>query len=193
MTRKEDKRKRKTKSAVCNAVMTLLTKKSLDKISIKEISEEADINRATFYLHFNDAKEVVDYIEEYASNRIKEVLSSYENFSDIKNNPYSLIKEFGTELVSNPGACSYILGTDYISSPNSKIKQTLIDGLLELALKEFPRLEKSSVEISLSFMIAGSLEAYKTWMQSENQSSFEEVCFILSNLFKYGSASIFPG
>ena len=80
MTRKEDKRKRKTKSAVCNAVMTLLTKKSLDKISIKEISEEADINRATFYLHFNDAKEVVDYIEEYASNRIKEVLSSYENF-----------------------------------------------------------------------------------------------------------------
>lgn len=48
----EDRRVRKTKQAIKNAFIQLLNKKDLEKITIQDITELADINRGTFYLHY---------------------------------------------------------------------------------------------------------------------------------------------
>lgn len=47
----EDRRIRKTKEAIKYALIDLLKHKTLEKITIKDITESADINRGTFYLH----------------------------------------------------------------------------------------------------------------------------------------------
>lgn len=44
----EDRRVRKTKQAIKNAFIQLLNKKDLEKITIQDITELADINRGTF-------------------------------------------------------------------------------------------------------------------------------------------------
>ena len=50
----EDRRIRKTKSSIKKAFTTLLQNKDLDKITIRDITSEADVNRGTFYLHYED-------------------------------------------------------------------------------------------------------------------------------------------
>ena len=52
MKNSEDRRVRKTKRAMTEALASLLEKKPLNEISVREISEIADINRGTFYLHY---------------------------------------------------------------------------------------------------------------------------------------------
>lgn len=47
-----DRRQRKTKESIFNAFISLLSKKSYNKITIKDIIDTADIGRATFYSHF---------------------------------------------------------------------------------------------------------------------------------------------
>ncbi len=47
-----DRRQRKTRDAIFNAFISLLSKKHYDKITVGEIIEIADIGRATFYSHF---------------------------------------------------------------------------------------------------------------------------------------------
>ena len=47
-----DRRQRKTREAIFNAFILLLSKKNYNDITVGEIIEVADVGRATFYLHF---------------------------------------------------------------------------------------------------------------------------------------------
>ncbi len=62
--KKTDRRTLKTKKAIYNAFMELLVEKELHKVTVQEISDLADINRATFYKHFLDVYDLYDKLEE---------------------------------------------------------------------------------------------------------------------------------
>ena len=49
-----DRRVRRTKKLLKHSLFELLHEKKWEHISVKDITERADINRATFYQHYND-------------------------------------------------------------------------------------------------------------------------------------------
>ncbi|NJI78940.1 TetR family transcriptional regulator [Clostridioides difficile] len=60
----EDRRVRKTKKALCEALSELLIEKDIQKISIRELTDKADIHRATFYVHYKDIYDLYEQIED---------------------------------------------------------------------------------------------------------------------------------
>ncbi|WP_207706266.1 TetR/AcrR family transcriptional regulator [Clostridium sp. HBUAS56017] len=48
----KDRRYRRTQNQLKKAIIELLKVKNINQISVRELSEMADINRATFYLHY---------------------------------------------------------------------------------------------------------------------------------------------
>lgn len=48
---------------IIDAFMTIYQEKSIEKISIKSITDLAALNRGTFYLHYNDIYELLERIE----------------------------------------------------------------------------------------------------------------------------------
>ena len=54
MPNKEDLRVRKTKKALFDAFMKLLSEKPFDEITVNELCDCAGIRRATFYKHYSD-------------------------------------------------------------------------------------------------------------------------------------------
>lgn len=63
------------KAVIINSFKQLVEKKSIDKITVKEICELSDVNRQTFYNHFQDIFDIFKYIfqeeifSEIAQNR----------------------------------------------------------------------------------------------------------------------------
>ncbi len=51
-----------TKQALINSFFQLVSIKDFEKITIADIAKGAQVNRATFYAHFNDKYELLDYI-----------------------------------------------------------------------------------------------------------------------------------
>ena len=51
-----------TKFAIAFAFKELLLEKSIDKITINDITEKCGINRQTFYYHFHDIYELIEWI-----------------------------------------------------------------------------------------------------------------------------------
>lgn len=59
-----DRRVRKTKSQLRLALMDLLVEKSAKNISVRELAERADINRGTFYIHYQDVNDLLQRLED---------------------------------------------------------------------------------------------------------------------------------
>ena len=75
-----------TKKAIAYAFKELLLEKPISKITINDISERCEINRQTFYYHFQDIIDLVEWIcIEDAEKNLKELnYSSWqENFMSI--------------------------------------------------------------------------------------------------------------
>jgi len=59
----EDRRIRKTKKALHNALLTLLTTNKIEDITIQEICNLADTHRSTFYYHYDDIYALYNEVE----------------------------------------------------------------------------------------------------------------------------------
>lgn len=62
-----------TKKALANSLKKLLSKKTLDKITVKEITDNCGVNRQTFYYHFQDIYDLMEWIFEDELKALEEV------------------------------------------------------------------------------------------------------------------------
>jgi len=66
---KVDRRITKSQEAIKSALIELMSEKSFDNITIQDISERANVNRGTIYLHYSDKFDLLDKImEEHINN-----------------------------------------------------------------------------------------------------------------------------
>lgn len=90
MKKKEDPRSIRSKKMFKHAVFSLLTENpSIADLTVQKISNRADLNRTTFYLHFQDIndllKQITDEIIDELSNKVDDLihmkdLSNHEQF-----------------------------------------------------------------------------------------------------------------
>ncbi len=70
-----DLRQRKTNRSIINAFLLLRRQKPLERITVRELSELAEISKATFYLHYRD---IYDLSEQLQNQVIQDILSGID-------------------------------------------------------------------------------------------------------------------
>lgn len=70
MSKAVDRRIPKTQEALKNAVIELMSEKNFDDITIKDLSDRANVSRGTIYLHYLDKYDLLDKLIE---NHIEEL------------------------------------------------------------------------------------------------------------------------
>ena len=65
MNTKNNQRTRLSKMLLKNALMDALKEKgSVNKISVRDLCERAELNRSTFYAHYSEPKDLLEELEE---------------------------------------------------------------------------------------------------------------------------------
>ena len=77
-----------TKKALAETLKKLLSKNKLNKITIKEITEDCGVNRQTFYYHFKDIYDLLEWI--YKNEEIQEIKAK----TTYKNSQQGFINKF---------------------------------------------------------------------------------------------------
>ena len=60
----EDRRIKRTKRFLSMALVELLAEKPVNEITVKELTERSDVNRATFYRHYRDIYDMLRQLEQ---------------------------------------------------------------------------------------------------------------------------------
>jgi AcrR family transcriptional regulator len=73
---KVDRRIAKTQEAIKKAFVELMNEKHFDKITLQDISDRANVNRRTIYLHYMDKFDLLDKLIEEHINNLQEMFES---------------------------------------------------------------------------------------------------------------------
>ena len=82
-----------TKQALGDALRKLLAEKPLNKITISDITKECGCNRMTFYYHFHDIYELVEWVFEQEAERALEGKITLEGWQDGLRNVFARLQE----------------------------------------------------------------------------------------------------
>lgn len=189
---KKDRRIRKTQLAIRKALTELLSKKKLNSITVIEICELADINRGTFYLHYQDVYDLFQKIQEEMYAEILESISKRTpraNYGSIDTLLATFADIFDC-LAKNYDACLILLGSDG--------SRDFIDRLLLIGHDDCIRnwSEKYSVgdtEILESFyhyMVSGCIGIFKRWLYSGRRESSRELAAMTEKCVRYGMGAL---
>ena len=77
MQKKTDRRVRKTKNQLRMGLARLMKEKSIGEITVRELVDEVDINRSTFYLHYSDIPSLLREIEDGMMDEMERAIQKH--------------------------------------------------------------------------------------------------------------------
>jgi AcrR family transcriptional regulator len=184
----KDRRVLRTRKAIQNAYLDLLKKKGTEKITISDIAREADIDRKTFYLHYDSTE---DIIREYAEEKTRELLArlTLKSFFTLSFDKKIFAREANNMLREHLDFCRMLARNPSMGFFWNEVQDVSVQILSEI-YKRHSRLPEGDLKIQVSFFVAGAMYVYKRWLRDEIPCSMEEVGDKVSEIAFSGVQSI---
>lgn len=185
-----DRRIGKTKKLLKKTLTTLMEEKELRKITVKEITERANINRGTFYLHYQD---IYDMVEKLGDEIITKVMKIIDKSNPIGMNFLFLpvlIKiieyfyednKFISALISSNGDPNFI----------TKITNIMIEYTMETYKKEFLGHSENYIKVVTTFIVSGGIGVFTDWFKDGCKIPINEVIAPCEVIIAKGMNSIY--
>ena len=175
-----DRRIKKTRRAIVEAYLKLLLEKDAKKITVSEIARCADVDRKTFYLHFESVEGLIDYAyeEKYENLRkkLEEALKIEHSLSG-----ELVLKCFDEELEEEENLYRCITASDNADYFWSKIQRLLIDSVR----KENAALDGEEAEkmlVRADFFVGGLTTAYRRFFAGESKLGIDQIGHIIAGI-----------
>lgn len=180
VARKEDRRVKITKLLLKKSLIDLLYQKNINKITIKELCEMADLNRSTFYAHYTDAYDLLDNIKDaYMKNIIKEVpiMKLKYSHSDM------VIKNILNYILDNKKLSKLLLGEKGEVTFQKRLMSIVYDDLQDMLLK-IENISEEQAKFISSYIITGSIGVLQNWIENDFHQPVAIVSEVIGNLTK---------
>lgn len=169
----ENQRVRLSKKLLKNSLIELLLEKPIEKISVKEICEKAELNRSTFYLHYTDQFDLLKDIENDVIIQTGECLKDVKRDASTK----TYIATFLRNIRDNKDIFKALLSIE-------DFQQFFIENSLEYTKAGIGLNESNSTKESLiyAFLLNGSLAMIKNWLDSDFSIDENELADLIYRL-----------
>lgn len=175
MKKKENQRIKFTKALLKNSLIELMHTKSINKITVKELCENADINRSTFYLYYTDQFALLKEIEEELLLNAKEHLKKID--SDLNNLHY--LKELLYYMKANFDIFYTLLCRQENMSFQTSFINTSIGNLkINLNLQ----CDEKTSNYIYRYVTMGSLSLITKWFEADFDLSPEDLAEMIFRL-----------
>ncbi len=166
MKRKPSRQALRTRKLLEQALVTLIQEREYASLRIEDITEEADVGRATFYMHYRDKDDLLATVVEKSYQDVIAHLAGSEQSTDMlgvqstlahirqQPNVYRVIFDHGPTL--------------------AKIRRFIVSQL-SAQLQDVDGLTPSRVAMIAHYVAGAILGMFRWWLDNETDQSVEEV------------------
>ena len=184
-TKKTDRRVLKTRQAVENALANLILKTDYDKITVSALAKEANINRKTFYLHYDSVDDVLDTMAKRHAHNTMERIKASGILDTVPLNIDGVAHEIGESYRE-----TRLLNPLFMKKlPKKHLIAAMTPSWVEAIKRERAAhgLEPmENAEYYARFILGGMFEAYESWYNSGDDVPFAEIARIVAKAMTRG-------
>ena len=181
-----DRRQIKTKKAIIGAFIHLLQEKNISKITITELSKLANIDRKTFYLHYESIPALYNELGNMVVSLIKDEIVRYasgdgsayaffESINDIIREKLELFKS----IAKNNDFTDFMF----------MIKNILSQELILLYGKDSTSANER-LKLTAEFIASGTISMYLRWLRGDSQITMDELALLAAEMITGGAMGL---
>ena len=185
-----DRRVKRTRKQLRECLANLLKEKKLQDITVKELTDAADINRGTFYLHYKDIYDLLSSVENEMFTKFLSIINGHDDEKNMHLKFNYLIDDLFEFINENRDLVKILLGPNGDVLFFNKLKDAVYSTVFTNWVK---RLEVSSIEdfeAYYSFAAAGFIGILSHWVECEFLQTPKEMATISKRLIIGGFYSI---
>ena len=169
-----------TRANLRQAFWELYSEKPVEKISVREITDRAGYNRATFYLYYHDVYELLEEIESMVLGNIERLV----NERLLKGEKLEFSQHMSLILRLAQRSRDYtrvLLGPHGDPAFSDRLKE-IISPLVDRFFLPEAELDEQARRVVREFYLSGILAIIRTWTAEENPMPIDQLINLLMQM-----------
>lgn len=200
-----DRRIQRTRRALRQALLDLIKEKGYDSIAVEEITQRANLGRATFYLHYKDKEDLlIDIFSELANERVHALaeipfsqwLPSIENPDQpVEYKPSPPFLMVFQHIADHAELYRILLKSEKSDRILERIRKIIAQSITGFMLTKIqndpiPLLFEVPIDLLAAYFSGALLSCVDWWMEQGQSFSTEEMTRMFQRLFFPGARKI---
>ncbi len=183
----EDRRVRRTRARLREAFTALLREKPVEEITVRELTDLADVNRGTFYGHYRDIYDLLEQMEGEAIGEFTALMDRYSS-SDLRGGLLPILTDVFRFVEKHGGLCAALL------SRREDLFFQQIGALIDRkCVGEWQELYRFAGEeqraYCMDFLVAGAVELVRGWVTRGFVEPPEDMAALTERLILWGMST----
>lgn len=183
--RKPDVRVSRTRSAIREALASLMLENSLSNITVLAVCEKANLNRGTFYSHYKDINDLYESIKNQTLEDFYSIFSYHSN-DILVTEPKQVMGEILDFVEKNFSIFKALLGENGDFEFVEKIKSYLAHRFFNDWLPYIGLVDGSDAELLYYFCLSGMIGVVSMWIKDSMKKSKQEIVDTVYNVCSCG-------
>ena len=183
--KKEDRRVRRTKKLLTQALTELLQKKQVNEITVKELTDLADMNRGTFYMYYRDIFDMLDKIEDELFQKLDVIAQTHEH-GDPTQQVKPILLDLFRFIEENQEMCRVLLSPNGDMNFLHRLYEAIRERSLEIWKDQMGSLGEKEFDYRYSFVIFGCAGMIRAWVNRSCQETDMQMAELADRMIRRG-------
>lgn len=174
---KEDRRIRRTQKMLKDSLIELMTEKDFKNISVKDITERADLNRGTFYNHYTDTYDLLQKMESDVLADFQDMIDNYL-CSFEKGSLMPILLPVIQYIEENVKIARILFENSASGDFVYRFHQLISDNGSAIFKKQYPNTDAVTLSYFIEFITYGLTGVLRFWINNGMKESKEKIAEI---------------
>lgn len=188
----EDRRARRSRRLLKESLLELMKQKTFAEISVRDVTDEADMNRATFYLHYSGTAELLHSVEEDLLAELQALVDAHMQETVAIGSVAPVFEPVLDFAIEHRETCTVLFSSSEASGFFQSIQQLVQENGAPLVRTWFRPADPRLTDYLLNFLAWGFIGLLSEWFEKGMALPKAELLSAAQRMADGAAAALFP-